>query len=65
VYGLRSVREGIGVLYPNVEQLVANPKKFFVKSTRTELFKNKAPDAPTDYTLGSLVGRHYVLRRQL
>jgi hypothetical protein len=35
------------VLYPNVDKLVANGKKVFVKSpARIELHKIKAPDTP-------------------
>jgi hypothetical protein len=35
------------VQYPNVDKLVANGKKIFVKSlARKELYKNKAPDTP-------------------
>jgi hypothetical protein len=45
VHALHSVCEAIHVLYPNVDKLVANGKKIFVKSpARIELFKNKAPD---------------------
>jgi hypothetical protein len=46
-HALHRVCETICVLYPNVNKLVANRKKIFVKSlARLELFKNKAPDAP-------------------
>jgi hypothetical protein len=39
------VFETIRVLYPNVDKLVANGKKIFVKSpARIEFLKNKAPD---------------------
>jgi hypothetical protein len=35
------------MFYSNVEKLVGNGKKIFVKSPgRIELFKNKAPDIP-------------------
>jgi hypothetical protein len=35
------------VLYPNVDKLVANGKKIFVKfPARIELFKKKAPETP-------------------
>jgi hypothetical protein len=45
VHDLHRVCETIHVLYPNVDNLVANRKKILVKSpARTELFKNKAPD---------------------
>jgi hypothetical protein len=46
-HALHRVCETSHVLYPNVDKLVANWKKIFVKSpARTELFKNKAPDIP-------------------
>jgi hypothetical protein len=44
---LHRVCETIRVLYPNVDKLVANGKKIFLKSpARIELFKNKVPDTP-------------------
>jgi hypothetical protein len=47
VHALHRVCETIGVLYPNVDKLVANRKKIFVKSpARIEVFRNKAPDTP-------------------
>jgi hypothetical protein len=46
-HALHSVCETIRVLYPNVDKLVANGEKIFVKSPgRIKLFKNKAPDTP-------------------
>jgi hypothetical protein len=42
---LHRICETICVLYPNVDKLVANGKKIFVKSpARIQLFRNKAPD---------------------
>jgi hypothetical protein len=42
-HALHRVCETIPVLYPNVDKLVANEKKIFVKSpARTELFKNNS-----------------------
>jgi hypothetical protein len=50
-HALHRVCETIRVLYPNVDKLVANGKKTFVKSpARIELFKNKAPDTPLPST---------------
>jgi hypothetical protein len=44
---LHRVCETFRVLYPNVDKLVANGKKKFVKSpARIALFKNKARDTP-------------------
>jgi hypothetical protein len=44
---LHRISETICALYPNVDKLVANGKKIFVKSpARKELFKNKGPDTP-------------------
>jgi hypothetical protein len=44
-HALHRVCETIPALYPNVDKLVANGKKIFVKlPARIELFKNKAPD---------------------
>jgi hypothetical protein len=45
-HALHRVCETIHVLCPNVDKLVGNGKKMFVKSPahRIELFKNKAPD---------------------
>jgi hypothetical protein len=44
---LHRVCETIIVLYSNVDKLVANGKKIFVKSSAgIELFKNKTPDTP-------------------
>jgi hypothetical protein len=46
-HALHRVCETIRVLYPNVDKLIANGMKIFVKSpARIELFKNKAPDTP-------------------
>jgi hypothetical protein len=46
-HALHRVCETIRVLYPNVDKLLANGMKIFVKSpARIELFKNKAPDIP-------------------
>jgi hypothetical protein len=48
---LHRVCETICVFYPNVDKLVANGKKIFMKlPARIELFKNKAPDAPLPQT---------------
>jgi hypothetical protein len=71
VHALHSVCETIPVLYPNVDKLVANWRKIFVKSpARIEIFKNKAPDTPILTTpvitqRGNLVGCHCVLCRKL
>jgi hypothetical protein len=47
IHALHSVCETIPVLYPNVDKLVANWRKIFVKSpARIEISKNKAPDTP-------------------
>jgi hypothetical protein len=47
VHALHRVCEIIRVLYPNVDKLVANGKKIFMKSpARIEHFKNKIPDTP-------------------
>jgi hypothetical protein len=47
VHALHRVCGTIRVLYPNVDKLVANGKKIFVKSpARIELLKNKAPNTP-------------------
>jgi hypothetical protein len=44
---LHRVCETFRVLYPNVDKLVANGKKMFVKSpARIALFKNEARDTP-------------------
>jgi hypothetical protein len=44
-YALHRVYETIRVLYPNVDKLVGNGQKIFVKSpARIEFLKNKAPD---------------------
>jgi hypothetical protein len=51
-YAVHRVFETIHVLYSNVDKLVANGKKIFVKlPARIELFKNKAPDSPLPPTL--------------
>ena len=37
----------IRVLYPNVDKLIANAKKVFVKSpSRVKIFKTRAPNTP-------------------
>jgi hypothetical protein len=70
VHALHRVCETIRVLYPNVDKLVANGKKIFVKSpAKIELFENKPPDTTpsnsSNYTVGNLVGCHCALCRKL
>jgi hypothetical protein len=51
-HALHRVCETIHVLHPNVDKLVANEKKIFVKlPARTLLFENKASDTPLPPTL--------------
>jgi hypothetical protein len=58
---LHRVCEIICMLYPNVDRLVVNGKKIFVKSpARVELFKNEAPYTSFPHNSSNLVGYHCV-----
>ena len=47
MHALHRVCETIRVLYPNVDKLIANTKKVFVKSpSRVKIFKTRAPNTP-------------------
>ena len=56
------VYETIRVLYTNVDKLIANAKKVFLKSpSRVKIFKTRAPNTPLPptpviYPLGHLGG---------
>jgi hypothetical protein len=70
VQTLCTVDKTISVLHPNIDKLVANGGKIFVKPSVTiELHKKKPPAHysrnTSNYTLGNLVGCHYVLCRKL